>query len=236
MKLDNLLALQDEDTRLRNLQRELVTLLPERRKAAKERLRIAQNAVDAATQENLAAQREYERFQHDYTRQRDNMNRAERNAGRIMSLKGQEAAAAEYAAAETAANAASDAANRAAENRTPTERRLDDARAFYAEEEIAIAAILAALDERKVQVEGEIASLQEHRNELAATVDPTQLHYYDRVRKGCWPAAVQFNRNDGVCTGCNLVQPASVKQAVLAADKSANAPLIYCPSCGRILY
>ena len=235
MKLDSLLALQDEDNRLRNLQRELLVLLPARRKDAEARKVIAQQAVEKALADDEATIREYERFQHDYTRQRDNMNRAERNAGRTMSLKGQEAAAAEYAAAEAAAASAAAAAERVAENRTPTERRLDAARAFKAEEDAAVADIIASLDARKAQVEGEIATLQEQRGALAAAVDPAHLHYYERVRKTCWPAAVQFNRHDSVCTGCNLVQPASVKQAVLAAEKSANGTLVYCPSCGRIL-
>lgn len=235
MKLDNLLALQDEDARLRNLQRELTVLLPARRKDAKARLAYAQNATKVAEQDNLSALREYERFQHDYTRQRDNMSRAERNAGIISSLKGQEAAAAEYAAAERAANAAAEAADRIAENRTPTERRLDAARAFEAQEDLAVTELLAALDERKVQIEAEITSIQERRDALMTAVDPKHLHYYDRVRKTCWPAAVQFNRNDSVCTGCNLVQPASVKQAVLAAEKSGYTALVHCPSCGRIL-
>jgi predicted nucleic acid-binding Zn-ribbon protein len=235
MKLDNLLALQDEDTRLRNLQRELTVLLPARRKDAKARLAYAQNATKIAEQENLSALREYERFQSDYTRQRDNMNRAERNAGYSSSLKAQEAAAAEYAAAERAANAAAEAAGRIAENRTPTERRLDAARAFEASEDIAVANILASLDERKVQIEAEMANIQVRRDALVAAVDPKHLHYYDRVRKTCWPAAVQFNRNDSVCSGCNLVQPASVKQAVLAAEKTDYTTLVHCPSCGRIL-
>lgn len=235
MKLDNLLALQDEDNRLRSLQREFSVLLPARRKEASARLTYAREAVEAAIQDNLAALREYERFQHDYTRQRDNMNRAERNAGRTSSLKGQEAAAAEYATAEAAANAASEAAERAAENRTPTERRLDAARAFEAAEDLAVTEILAALDERKVQIEKEMSAIQAKREALKATVDPSHLHYYERVCKTCWPAAVQFNRYDSVCTGCNLVLPASVKQDVLAAEKSGYAALAYCPNCGRIL-
>ncbi|MBO7181692.1 MAG: hypothetical protein J6V91_02780 [Kiritimatiellae bacterium] len=235
MKLETLLNLQEEDSRLRNLQRELTVVLPARRKEAKERLAIAQKAVQAATEENLAAQREYERFQHDYTQQRDNMSRAERNAGRISSLKGQEAAAAEYANAEAAANLAAAAATVAAENRTPTERRLDAAREFEAAEDMAVTELIASLEARKAQVEAEIVNIQERRGALAQAVEKDHLHYYNRVCKTCWPAIVQFDRQNSVCTGCNLVQPASVMQAVLASEKSDYAVIAHCPSCGRIL-
>ena len=70
----------------------------------------------------------------------------------------------------------------------------------------------------------------------AAEVPADQLRYYERLSLTRWPCLAEFNRAEGVCSGCNLVQPPSVKQAVTHADKDpANAPMVVCPACGRIL-
>ena len=111
MDIQALLALQEEDGRLRELQRELRVLLPKRKAEAQARLQAARDAVEAATRENLAAQREIERFQRDYTRRREQMARAERNAAMLSDARALDAAMQEHAsAAEAAARAETTAA------------------------------------------------------------------------------------------------------------------------------
>ena len=90
-------------------------------------------------------------------------------------------------------------------------------------------------EDRKKRVEEELAKVKDRRAALVAEVPPTQLKYYERLKLTRWPCAVEYNRTEGVCTGCNLVQPPSVTQAVLHADKNPGAPLVTCPACGRIL-
>lgn len=236
MDIQALQALQEEDGRLRDLQRELKTLLPKRRAEAKARLQAAQDAVEAAVQENLAAEREYKRFERDLYRQRDRMARAERNAAGMTNARALAAAEKEHRDAQIAAQTAEMDAAEADAARSPTEKKLDAARAFELEEEDAVREILATLDARKEQVELELNKVKARRDELAQAVPPDQLRYYERLRLTRWPCIAAFNRAEGVCTGCNLVQPPSVKQAVSHADKDpANAPLVTCPACGRIL-
>lgn len=235
MDIQALLALQEEDGRLRDLQRELRVLLPKRRADAQARLQAARDAVEAATRENLAAQREIERFQRDYTRRREQMARAERNAAALSDTRALDAAMQEHATAAAAAARAEAAASNADQNLTPTERRLDQARAFEAEEDIAVQEINEAIAERKALVEAEIERVKARRAELAVAVPPVQLRYYERLSLTRWPCAVTYDRGAGVCSGCNLVQPPSVTQAVLHADKEPGAGLIICPACGRIL-
>ena len=142
----------------------------------------------------------------------------------------------EHRDAQIAAQTAEMDAAEADAARSPTEKKLDAARAFELEEEDAVREILATLDARKEQVELELDKVKARRDELAQAVPPDQLRYYERLRLTRWPCIAAFNRAEGVCTGCNLVQPPSVKQAVSHADKDpANAPLVTCPACGRIL-
>lgn len=236
MDITKLLALQTEDGRLRDLQRELKVLLPQRRNEAKDRLQKARERVEAAVQANMAAEREVERLRGDYSRQRDAMDRAARNSAGMTSIRGLEAIQVEHASAEAAAVAVSASLDGATSALTPTERDLENARAFEAAEDVAVQEILNNIENRKAEVEAAAAAVTAEREALAAEVPEDQKRYYDRLRLIRWPCAVPYNRIDGVCTGCNLVQPPSVTQMVLHADKKADAKLVVCPSCGRILY
>lgn len=235
MDIQNLLTLQQEDGRLRDLQRELKVLLPKRHADAKARLQVARDAVEAATRDNLAALREVERFQRDYTRHNTRASLAEQKAIGMTHARALEAARQELDAASAAAAEAAAGSERADQALTPTERALDRARAFEAEEEVAVQEIYDAIEARKTLIKEEIDKVTARRDACVADVPAAQLRYYERLRLTRWPCVVPYNRTEHVCTGCNLVQPPSVTQAVLLTDKSDAATPATCPSCGRIL-
>ena len=238
MDLQPLLALQEEDGRIRALQEELRVLLPQRKRAAQARLQAARDAVEAATAENIRALRELERLQRDYTRSSSAMNRAERNLAGLTDARAINAAMQEHASASARASAAESAMGD--QHLTPTERKLDQARAFEAEEDVAVQAIFDAIAERKATVEAELEKVQALRAQCAAAVPADQLDYYNRLSKTCWPCIVDYNRSTNVCGGCDLRQPPATAQALEKADRdaltfSADCPFVVCPTCGRIL-
>ena len=235
MDIQSLLALQTEDSHYRALQNELKVLLPQRRAEAKARLQAARDAVEQATRENEAAARTYNRFQEDYNRHRAQMQRAERNAIGMTNARALEAAQREHAAAQAESERSAGAAAEAKGYVTPTERKLDEARAFEAEEEIAVQAIYDAIDERKAQVEAAAQEAKARCEAAETAVDPELLAYYSRLKLTRWPCVVTYDRSRNVCTGCNLIQPQSVTQAVLTAERNPAGAFVRCPSCGRIL-
>lgn len=236
MNIETLLKLQAEDNHIRQLQHEYTVVLPARRAEAKKRLEAARAAVDRAEQDNLAAINEYKRFQHDYTNSRNQMFNAERKGAMQTHARGVNAAAAEYdAAAESAARAAENA-ERANASLTPTERRLDAARAYEAEEDVAVQKILETLEARKAALKEEIAQLQAGADAIAAEVEPRLLKLYNRVKLTRWPALAELNRTTSVCAGCDVMQPIAIKQALIAEAKNPTGKLLCCPCCGRILY
>ena len=236
MNIDTLLKLQAEDSRIRLLQHEYDVVIPARRADAKKRLKAARDAVERAEQDNLAAIKEYTRFQHDYTASRNQMFNAERRGAAQTNARGVNAAVAEYdAAAENAARAAENA-ERAYAARTPTERRLDAARAYEADEDIAVQKILETLDARKAAIKEELAQLQAVAAEIATEVEPRLLKLYNRVKLTRWPAVAELNRTSSVCAGCDIVQPIAIKQELVAEEKHPTGKLLCCPCCGRILY
>ena len=243
MDIQNLLALQQEDGRIRDLERELHVIIPRRRAEASARLRSARDKVEEAEQKNIAAQREIDRLRHDYTHSRAMAERAERNAMGLTGARALEAAMNEHAGASANADAAQVALSRS--DLTPTERALDDARAEEAAVDADVQAISDMLDARKKIIADELDKARARRDECIPVVPPAQLAYYERLKLTRWPCIVDYNRAEGVCTGCNLVQPPSVTQAVLQADKDPAASakahggiaagMVTCPHCGRIL-
>ncbi len=236
MDIQALLALQEEDGHLRALQRELRTILPKRRAEAKARLLAAKAAVDAATRENLDAEKEAARYERDYRRSIDRLSRAEQAAFGVVGSRHLQNLAQEHDRAQADIEKAEAGKAKADRELTPTQRRLDAARQHEADEQLAVQAVLDDLDARKRRIEEEIAKVTARRDAARANVPQDLLRRYDRLSLTRWPCAVEFNRADNVCMGCNLVQPPSIAQQVQKASKSDSAALVVCPSCGRILF
>ena len=111
------------------------------------------------------------------------------------------------------------------------EARVAEAQAKYDSEKGGVDAFCAEIDERIAAVKAELDEAQKERVEKAKLVtDPRFMLYYERLRTKRWPVVVELT-SDGVCDGCHLVQPPSVAQLV-----KANAGLVACTMCGRILY
>lgn len=120
------------------------------------------------------------------------------------------------------------------------EKRLAEAQARYDEENGAIEAFCAEIDERMAAVSAELAEQRAERVVRAAAVDDPQFkQYYERIKLKRWPAVVQLT-HDGVCDGCHLVQPPSVGQLVNANSRNGQEGkrqrVVACTMCGRILY
>jgi hypothetical protein len=85
-----------------------------------------------------------------------------------------------------------------------------------------------SLTRRKSEVEAELASFQQSRQELAAEISPEALALYDEVRTAKEQAVAKVGR--GRCQGCHISLPTTQWQKAKAGN------LVQCDSCGRILY
>jgi predicted nucleic acid-binding Zn-ribbon protein len=102
----------------------------------------------------------------------------------------------------------------------------------------------AALKEEKQQVETEkararertsvdqkqLAELQAERKTLVAGVDPQMYRDYERIRKK-WRGHVVAEATGGRCSACHIVLRPQFYQ-----DLRNNSDVMFCESCGRILY
>jgi len=89
---------------------------------------------------------------------------------------------------------------------------------------------LADLAAREKNVQQEVGALETNRGELAAAVDDSTRHRYERLlkQKG---QNVMVGIQHGVCGGCHM----QLSRQVIVLCR-ADAELVTCPNCGRILY
>jgi predicted nucleic acid-binding Zn-ribbon protein len=102
--------------------------------------------------------------------------------------------------------------------------------ARLAEVEAGWSADQAALRQKQGELENKLAELQERRPTLTASLKAEDLAEYDTLRRKRAGRAVTIVKN-GVCQGCGI----AVSQGKLQRAR-ADQELMFCGTCGRILY
>ncbi len=90
--------------------------------------------------------------------------------------------------------------------------------------------LVAQLDQRQSNLERELAGLQADREALAAAVEPSLRHRYERLLRSKGERVV-VGVAHGVCGGCHMRLPAQVLVTCQAQQQ-----VVTCTNCGRILY
>ncbi len=98
------------------------------------------------------------------------------------------------------------------------------------EEAAAIQAERKQLEENMARLDGELASIERERGELAARVDATLLAQYEKRYRSLSGKVVVEARGES-CSGCFMSIP---PQIFVNVKKNEN--IISCPHCHRILY
>jgi predicted nucleic acid-binding Zn-ribbon protein len=112
----------------------------------------------------------------------------------------------------------------------PVKHRVAEAEGKLKDEQAGVDAYTGELDARLAAVKAELTQTEAERAEAVKRVPPQQLLPYERLSARRWPVVVPLQA-DGVCKGCNMVQPPSVSQMV-----RRNQGVVTCGMCSRILY
>jgi len=86
------------------------------------------------------------------------------------------------------------------------------------------------LADREQQVNAEVVALKEDRAKLTATIERRDLSLYEELRRSKRGRAVSTVERS-TCSGCRIALPLGIVQRA-----RAGRDLVYCPSCGRLLY
>lgn len=84
--------------------------------------------------------------------------------------------------------------------------------------------------EQRTAIERELAALDSQHSELSARISAASLTLYQRLRKEKRGRAVSTIERS-TCQGCRIALPMGLVQRVRAGRE-----LVFCPSCGRILF
>ena len=223
-----LLALQDVDTQIYELQKEIRDI-PIRKQQETARLQDAQERLSAAQAELRAFQTRVADFELQVKAVRERINKLRQQQ---MTLKTNK----EFRAMELEINNALHEVEGleghqigAMDAVPPAQSRLNAAQERVAGEKSGMAEYIAELDSRLSEVTQRLAQLEAERVEVLNQVPQTHLRRYERLRGSRRPTVVPLH--DGVCSGCHLQQTVATRHLVQRKNT-----LVSCESCGRILF
>ena len=226
--MEPLLALQDVDTQIYELQKELRDI-PIRKQQETARLQDAQERLSAAQAELMAFQTRVADFELQAKAVREHVTKLRQQQ---MSLKTNK----EFRTMETEINTGLHEAEalegqqiNAMDALPPAQARVEAARTRVDAETSGMAQYVAELDSRLAEVKTRLAKLEQDRAEAATRVQPPHLRRYERLRGARRPTVVPLK--DGICSGCHLQQTAATRHLVQRKNT-----LVNCESCGRLLY
>ena len=227
--VQSLLELQEIDGHIRTLQQE-VKDIPQRKEQEASRLQSLRAALEQAKIGLKAAQVKVAEVELEVKSRQEKLLALKQTQGQLKTNKEFQAYNLEIAKMETEIDSYEARLIAAMDDVLPCKQALAEKEAKLSEGQSALDAYAAELDARLAEVQAELATLEKAREDAVRKVQPRALLYYERTKLKRWPVVVQIQA-DGVCKGCNLLQPPSIAQMV-----RRNQELTPCQMCGRVLY
>ncbi len=228
-EIENLLALQDRDQRLRAFQNELARL-PDEKKSWEKQLADSAARLDKAKTRAREIEVEKKNLQIEEQTKRDAIARYRQQQLQTRKNEEYSALAHEIEAAEKAIAGLEDRELELMEEAERLRPEIDTAEKTHASEKSKVEQMLAGLVEKKSNLDARIAELSTERARFTEGADEDVLERYGRLFKTKNGIAIAPLEHE-VCMGCHMkVTTQTVFQ--LKAGKE----IIHCPQCGRILY
>ena len=224
-----LLDLQEIDGRIRDLQQEIRDI-PQRKAQEQERLTGAKESLERAKAELKSAQLRVNEAELEVKVRREKIQSLKQNQVTLKTNKEFQIFNLEIAKIEGEIDTYEARQLAAMDEVIPVKHRVAEAEAKLKDDQGGVDAYTAELDARLASVKAELAKAEDARAAAAKGVPPHLLLPYERLRTRRWPVVVTLQA-DGVCKGCNMVQPPSVAQMV-----RRNQGVVTCGMCSRILY
>ena len=112
----------------------------------------------------------------------------------------------------------------------PLEHNVKQAEAALKDEKQSVEREKASTRERTAADQAAVFELKKERSDTVGKLDPATLNAYERIRKK-WNGVVVAEAVAGRCSGCQIVLRPQYVQDLKKGDQ-----LMYCESCGRLLY
>ncbi len=226
--MEPLLALQELDGRIRELQQEIRDI-PLRKDNEKSRLKDALERQAATQAELRAAKARVAEVELGVTAAREKVVKLRQQQMTLKTNREFRAMELEIETAQRDLESLEGDQIRAMDVIPPVKDRLAACDAKCSEEKSVVDGCLTELEDRLAEASEALGELEKQRALAARNVNAAHLRHYDRLRISRWPVVVKLDGT--VCGGCHLSQPPSVGHIL-----RRNTVLVACQMCGRILY
>jgi predicted nucleic acid-binding Zn-ribbon protein len=227
--IEKLLILQDRDRKISRVSQELAHIVPER-DGLKQKAAATQNSLEAA--KNRVKQIEAERKRLDLEIEAKKAQIEKYLNQQLQTRKNEEykALTHEIEMAKEVIFKTEDAQIVLMEQAEAAQKEVARATTEAAAAKKLVDDQIGQLNQREVNLKKELAELQASRGQLAAAVDDSTRARYERLFKSKGENVV-VGVEHSACGGCHMKLPAQI-----VTNCRAQAELVTCPNCGRILY
>ena len=227
--IKNLLALQERDRKLMRVREELSRIPPER-ETLTTGAAAAQARLQAARDRALHIESDRKKLELDVDAQKQQIERYSLQQFQTRKNEEYRALAHEIDTCKGNISGLEDQILELMEQADTVRKEIADATQAMQEVKKLVDGKLAELAKRENEMLAEQSALETGRDELAARVNDTVRNRYERLLKSKGSNVV-VGIERGVCGGCHMMLQ---RQVVVSCQ--ADAEVVACPNCGRILY
>lgn len=227
--IQSLINLQERDRQILRLEMEIANMATERR-VLEEKAKKAQEGLDAAKLAAKQAESERKRLELEGAGKQEQINKYRTQQGLTKKNDEYQALTNQIKTAMAEITALEDQQIVWMEKIEQREREVAEAAKRTREAINALDQARKAIDEREAKLKATLEDLKASHGQLQAAVDEAALTRYQRIRKMKGSNAV-VGIEHAACGGCHMRLPT---QILLSCQ--AHQEMIFCPSCGRILY
>ena len=226
--IEKLLIVQEKDTRIRHMERELKDI-PTRKGEEMARLEGHKKAAAEAKDALKAQQLALKKLEGDADGKRGQIVKLRQQQMSLKTNKEFKAMEDEIKGVEAGISGVEDQEIVFMEEQEKIKADIAEKEKALLEEEAVVLRDVKALDLRAAGIEREISDLRTAREESAKDIDKRWLAQYERIFAAKEPALVQLE--DGICCGCHMKLPPSVVH-----EARRQTDMVTCNYCARLLY
>jgi len=228
-EIEQLLAIQEKDQRIRGLQAELAAL-PEEKRQKESQLKAAFDRLEASKSRVKEIEVQKKQLQMEAQGKRDTIIKYRQQQLQTRKNEEFQALTHEIEAAERAISDIEDRELLLMEETETLKPQIAAADKIYVEDKARIDTLIAALAEKQGNLGSRIEALKSDRVGLVSGVDEDVLDRYERLFRNKEGMAVVALEHE-VCMGCHMRVTTQTVVQVKGEKEAVN-----CPQCGRILY
>ncbi len=227
--IEKLLVVQDRDSKIAQLRRELARL-PQERAEADAALAKSNADLEAARNGLKAEELERKKLEIEVETKKASIAKWRGQQNQIKSNVEYQALNKEIATAEEEISQIEDKELLLMEQETTQQKQIKDAQASAKATAERVAKLKTDLDTREKTVQARLAALETERAEFAKQVDEDLIERYERIFRSKHDLAIAPIEH-GNCSGCHLQLPPEIVHAAKGGIEVAS-----CSNCGRIVY